>query len=263
MSRQMSERLLYVEESGGIATIVINRPEKRNAFSQQMWVRLADLVGDLERDGRAKVVVIRSSDSRAFSAGADIGEFREVRRDPASAGSYDQAVRRAEESLANCVKPTIAMISGFCVGGGCQLAVACDFRFAASNSTFGITPARLGLVYSLVATKRLVDLVGPANAKLLLMSGELVDAERASAMGLVTELCAPEDLEERTGAFAATVASRAQLTVRGAKRTVGMILAGSVEETEESRALQSRAYASDDYLEGVDAFLEGRPPRFA
>jgi enoyl-CoA hydratase/carnithine racemase len=254
--------LLFVEASGGVTTLVINRPEKRNAFNHEMWVQLSDLVDQATEDDKTKVLVLRSSDQRAFSAGADISELRQMHGDPTRMATYNQDVRKAENTLAGCPKPTIAMISGFCVGGGCAIAVACDFRFADSTSTFGITPAKLGIVYSLVGTKRLVDLVGPTNAKLLLMSGNLLDAERSQSIGLLTELCDPSHLIETTYAFAKTVASRAQLTVRSAKSIVDMILKGAHSETDESRTLQERALASDDYREGVEAFLEGRTPRF-
>lgn len=254
--------LLSVETTGRVASIVINRPEKRNAFTNDMWSELQRLVEQIAGDDVAKVVVLRSSDERVFSAGADIGELREVQRDPARVASYGQAYRGAEAALAACPKPTIAMVSGFCVGGGCSVAVACDFRFADSTSKFGITPAKLGIVYSLVSTKRLLDVVGPTRAKQLLMSGELIDAEQALRIGLVTELFEPGRLREMTYAFAETLASRAQLTVRGAKRMVSLILSGAEGETDETQALETQAYASHDYREGVEAFLEGRPPRF-
>lgn len=261
--REQSGAPLFSTKEDRIGTIVIDRPEKRNAFTRSMWVRLGELIAELEADVAVKVIVLRSSDGRAFSAGADITEFRDVRADERTARAYDEVVRETESTLAGCAKPTIAMISGFCVGGGCELAVACDFRFAAVDSTFGITPANLGLVYSLAATKRLVDLVGPANAKLMLMSAQLFDGERALRMGLVTVLCPTSELEHTTSEFARLLASRAQLTVRGAKRTVGLILGGAVTDTEESIALQREAYASDDYREGVEAFIARRKPSFS
>ena len=254
---------LFSTTEGRIGTIVINRPDKRNAFTRSMWVRLGELIAQLEADAEVKVIVLRSSDSRAFSAGADIIEFRQVRTDELAARDYDEVVRKTESTLAGCAKPTIAMICGFCVGGGCELAVACDFRFAAAGSTFGITPANLGIVYSLGATKRLVDLVGPANAKLMLMSAQLFDGERALRMGLVTVLCSTSELERATYEFAGLLASKAQLTVQGAKRIVGMILDGAVTDGDESIALQREAYASDDYREGVEAFTARRKPSFS
>ena len=258
-----SDSPLFSITDGRVGTIVINRPDKRNAFTRSMWVRLGELIARLEADAVVKVIVLRSSDSRAFSSGADITEFREVRSDERTARAYDEVVRETESRLAGCAKPTIAMISGFCVGGGCELAVACDFRFAAAESTFGITPANLGLVYSLAATKRLVDLVGQADAKFMLMSAQLFDGERALRMGLVTALCSTSELERSTYEFARLVASKAQLTVQGAKRMIGLILEGTVTENDESIALQREAYASDDYHEGVEAFIARRKPSFS
>ena len=263
MGAETTEELLYTEKADRVGTIVINRPEKRNAFTHAMWLRLGILIEELETDEAIKVIVLRSSDSHAFSAGADITEFREMRTKAGAVDVYDRAVRGTEARLANCRKPTIAMISGFCVGGGCEVAVACDFRFAASSSTFGITPANIGLVYSLTGTKRLVDLVGAANAKLMLMSGALLDAQRSFSMGLVTRVCAEDELHEVTYTFARTVASKAQLTVQGAKRIVAMILGGVSSDNHESLALQELAYASADYHEGVDAFIAKRKPAFS
>ena len=156
------------------------------------------------------------------------------------------------------------MISGFCIGGGCEIAIACDFRFADTTSKFGITPARLGLVYSLAATKSLVDLVGPANAKVFLMSGELLDGAAKSPIGLITELCDPELLRDRTYEFARILASRAPLTVRAAKSIVGMILRWS--GCRDGRSLWlCRTWPMHRTIiaKGVAAFLEGRIPHFA
>lgn len=263
MDAETAEELLYTQKADRVGTIVMNRPAKRNAFTHAMWARLGILIEKLEADEAIKVIVLRSSDSRAFSAGADIAEFREMRSKTGVADVYDRAVRGTEARLANCRKPTIAMISGYCVGGGCEIAVACDFRFAASSSKFGITPANIGLVYSLTGTKRLVDLVGAANAKLMLMSGALLDAQRSLSMGLVTSVCTEDELPEVTYTFARTIASKAQLTVQGAKRIVAMILDGTSSDNHESQTLQEQAYASTDYNEGVNAFIAKRKPVFS
>lgn len=263
LSSETPNSLLFIEKSDRIGTIVINRPAKRNAFTQAMWVLFGELLGQLESDSQIKVIVIRSSDARAFSAGADITEFRELRMTPVTADVYEEAVRGTEARLAQCSKPTIAMISGYCVGGGCELAVACDFRFAASNATFGITPANIGLIYSLAGTKRLVDVVGPANAKLMLMTGQLFNADRASSMGLVTTLVPEAELREATYEFAYLVASKAKLTVQAAKRMIAMILDGALADNEVSLALQEQGYGSEDYREGVAAFIAGRKPVFS
>ena len=168
----------------------------------------------------------------------------------------------AEARLAALTKPTIAMVQGPCIGGGCGLAVACDLRFSDTTGRFGITPANLGLVYSLPATKRLVDLVGPARAKYILFSGRHVPAERALEIGLVDELFEPHELADAVTAFAETVASRAQFSVRSTKRMVHLIMAGQTADNEETRKLRLDSFATDDYREGVRAFLEKRDPRF-
>lgn len=263
MSSKAADALLFTERSDRIGTVVIDRPAKRNAFTQAMWVLLGELLEELESDPAIKVIVIRSSDPRAFSAGADIAEFRELRTTLGAVDVYDAAVRGTEARLANCPKPTIAMISGYCVGGGCELAIACDFRIAASNTTFGITPANIGLVYSLAGTKRLVDLIGPANAKLMLMTGQLFGGRRAAAMGLVTTLVPEVELADATYEFARLVASKATLTVQAAKRMTAMILEGAAGDNEESLALQEQGYRSADYREGVEAFIARRKPVFS
>jgi enoyl-CoA hydratase/carnithine racemase len=177
--------------------------------------------------------------------------------------SYDRAVTAAVEALSGLRKPSIAMIRGNCIGGGSQIAVACDFRFAAKNARFGITPAKLGIVYDFTSTRQLVDLVGPAHARYLLLSATLVDARRAAEMGLVNELVDADALEETTTAFARTLCSRSQTAVRSMNEIIGRILAGQTECDEEVERLRAEAVRSADYAEGVAAFLERRAPRFA
>ena len=254
---------LDVERHGSTAMLTLNRPEKRNAITFDMWCRLPDLLGDLEQDRSVKVLVIRGADGGAFSAGADISEFTSLRSSEEGARRYNAATEAAEERLAGMTKPTIAMVQGACIGGGCGVAVACDVRFSDPTGRFGITPAKLGIVYSLPATKRLVDLVGPARAKYILFSGRQVSAERALEMGLVDEVLATHELAEATMDFAETVASRAQFSVRSTKRMVHLIMAGQTVDSDETRKLRMDSFATDDYREGVRAFLEKRDPEFS
>jgi enoyl-CoA hydratase len=253
---------LHVERQGSTATLTLNRPEKRNAITFDMWRGLPRLLDEIEQDRRVKVLVIRGAGGAAFSAGADISEFETLRSTEEGAKRYNDATEAAEERLVAMAKPTIAMVQGPCIGGGCELAVACDLRFSDRTGRFGITPAKLGIVYSLPATKRLVDLVGPGRAKYILFSGRHVGAERAFAMGLVDELVEPHELAETTMDFAETVASRAQLSVRSTKRIVSLIMAGQTADNEETRRLRTECFATDDYREGVRAFLEKREPEF-
>jgi enoyl-CoA hydratase/carnithine racemase len=156
---------------GAVATLVLNRPDSHNAINLGMYQALPGVLAEIDADRSVKVLVVRGAGRRAFASGADISEFKQVRADAESAKEYNARVAAAEQALEGMSKPTIAMVHGYCIGGGCGLALACDLRFADEQASFAITPAKLGLVYSLESTKRLVDLVGPAQAKWVLMSG--------------------------------------------------------------------------------------------
>ena len=256
---------LVVERSGpgdAVATLLLNRPESHNAIRLEMYDALPDLLKEIDDDRAVKVLVVRGSGGKAFASGADISEFREVRANAESARSYNERVAAAERALEGMSKPTIAMVHGYCIGGGCGLALACDLRIADENASFAITPAKLGLVYSLESTKRLVDVVGPAQAKWILMSGQRVDAQRAHQIGLADEVVTPDDLEKLTYEFAELLCTRAQFSIRATKQIVGRILAGQVEDDEETRELRNSSFDTEDYAEGVRAFLEKRRPEF-
>lgn len=253
---------LLLEKDGAIATLLINRPDKRNPISFSMWKALPDFVDRVERDDDVKVLIVRGAGEKAFSAGADISEFETYRADAAGARVYNEATHIAERALAGLTKPSIAQIHGFCIGGGAEIALACDLRFADTNARFGITPARLGIVYSLTATKQLTDLAGPAVAKYILFSGEHLRAQRAYETGVVDELLAPDALGTRVREFAELIASRSQYSVKSAKRVVQKIQAGQVEDDEETLRLRNESFDTADYKEGVRAFLEKRPPVF-
>ncbi len=251
----MSVRL---DVDGAIATLTIDRPEKRNAMSYEMWSALPDLLGKLAADDTVRAVVIRGTDH--FSAGADISEFATLRADSAGARGYSQAVHEGERSIATLAKPTIAAITGVCVGGGCEIALACDLRIASADARFGITPAKLGIVYNATSTKRLVDAVGPSWARQILFTGDLLDSATALRIGLVNEL--DDDPVARATELATTMASRAQVSVRGSKAIIARITDGHFDEDDSVHALYELSVTSADYQEGVAAFLQKRPPRF-
>jgi enoyl-CoA hydratase/carnithine racemase len=243
---------LRCDVAEGVGTITIDRPDKRNAMSAAMWRELPVLLERLAADPAVRVVVLTGAGGH-FCAGADIGELADI-----TAGDLATA---AEEALAFFPKPTIAAVRGFAVGGGCQLAAACDLRFAADDARFGITPAKIGIVYPGETTGRLVQLVGPASAKYLLFSGELVDAAHALRIGLLDEVLPAADLDERVAGFARILASRSQLTQQGAKAIVNAAAAGALTpELIEDWDRESRKGV--DSAEGVAAFLERRAPRF-
>jgi enoyl-CoA hydratase/carnithine racemase len=253
---------LVLERSGAVATLVLNRPDSHNAVRLGMYEALPGLLSEVDEDHDVKVLVVRGAGQKAFASGADISEFREVRANAETARAYNERVAAAERALEGLSKPTIAMVHGYCIGGGCGLALACDLRFVDERASFGITPAKLGLVYSLDSTKRLVDVVGPSRAKWILMSGQRVDAERAHQIGLADEVVPTDDLEKLTYEFAELLCTRAQFSVRATKQIVTRILAGQTEDDEATRDLRNSSFDTDDYAEGVRAFLEKRPPTF-
>ncbi|QBI56280.1 enoyl-CoA hydratase-related protein [Streptomonospora litoralis] len=253
---------LKVEYSGAVATLTLDRPDSRNAIRLEMYRELPGLLRGIDDDPRVKVLVVRGAGTKAFAAGADISEFREVRADAESARSYNEQVAAAEQALEGMAKPTAAMVHGYCVGGGCGLALACDLRFCDTAAQFAITPSKLGLVYSLESTRRLVDLVGPAQAKWILFSGERVDAQHALRTGLADAVTEPGDLAEEVYGFAELVSGRAQYSVRAAKDIVRRIVAGQRRDDAETTELRNASFDTEDYAEGVRAFLEKRAPEF-
>ena len=258
----MEKKDLILEKKGEIATIYFNRPEKRNALTYEMWQEIPKLVEDVENDKAIKVLIIRGIDETSFAAGADISEFQTLRANAEGAKIYNEATHKAERALATMKKPSIAMIQSYCIGGGLEIALACDFRFSDTNGKFGITPAKLGLVYSLTATKQLVDIVGPAKAKYILFSGKILDVDDAYRIGLVDEVHRPEEIVEKTYAFAESLCEKAQFSVRSMKEIIGLIMAGPTEESERTDYLRLISFDTDDYKEGVRAFLEKRKPKF-
>lgn len=257
----LSEELV-LERSGPVATLLLNRPGRHNALTLNMFRQLPAYLREATSDPATKVVVVRGAGERAFASGADIREFAEVRADAAGVRAHNEAVAAAEQALESLPVPTIAMVRGYCIGGGCGLALACDVRFADSTARLAITPAKLGIVYSLEGTRRLVDAVGASEAKRILMSAEQVDADTALRVGLVNEVTAPGELEDRTYGYARLLASRAQNTVRAAKEIVNRISAGQRYEDECTRRLGDGVADSPEHKEGVRAFIEGRSPKF-
>ncbi|PZE21062.1 enoyl-CoA hydratase-related protein [Paenibacillus xerothermodurans] len=258
----MPTEQIYMEKYDDVATIYFNRPEKRNGLSYDMWVTISELMDECEHDKQIKVVMFRGVDATAFSAGADISEFKTLRYTAEGADKYNRATLIAEEKVMHLSKPTIAMIQGFCVGGGCEIALACDFRFSDHTGRFGITPAKLGLVYNLPGTKNLVDLVGPAKAKDILFTGRLLNADEAYRIGLVDRIYTSEEMVDKTYEYAALICRNAQFSVRGSKYIIGKVLEGAVRDTPEIAQLVLESFETDDYREGVNAFLEKRHAQF-
>jgi enoyl-CoA hydratase/carnithine racemase len=254
---------LLLGRDGAVATLTINRPARLNALTYAMFGRLPTLLAEAAACPGLRALVLRGAGPRAFSAGADISEFATTRSTKEQTAAYDDAVVAAEEAIASFPVPTIAAVQGACYGGGCALAVACDVRFAAAGARFAITPAKLGIVYPLRGTKRLVDLVGPSRAKIILMSGADYSAAQAQAFGLADEVF-PDDsaLDAGVRDFTALLTARSGVTQRAVKQSVGRILDGAAFDDAAHAELRAAALDSPDYAEGVRAFLERRPPVF-
>lgn len=251
---------LRLERDGPVARLLIDRPARRNAMTQAMWEMLPVLVGEAMADEAIRVLILASATPGLFCAGADIDEFATCSGDPDWRVANQAAIRTTQYALAHADKPVIAAIDGDCVGGGCGLAIACDLRIAAPTARLGITPAKLGIVYSLFDTKLLVDLVGPARAKRILFTGALHDADTALTIGLIDQIAA--DPLAAADALAHTIAANAQHSVRSSKAIIRRILDGQADDDEGTLALFRDAFTLPDFAEGVAAFRAKRKPDF-
>ena len=251
---------LRLECDGPVARLLIDRADTKNAFTQAMWEAFPELLGEAVSDAAIRVIILQSAAHGTFSAGADIAEFSVGARDPQWRTRNQAAIRRAQHELARAEKPTIALIEGACVGGGCGLAIACDIRVGTPAAKLGITPARLGLVYSLHDTKLLVDLVGPAQAKRILFTGSLVSGAEAARIGLIDILS--DDAAGEAAALAATIADSSPHSTWSTKKIIRRILDGQRDDDAETLAQFDAAFEGTDFAEGVSAFLEKRKPRF-
>lgn len=247
---------LRLARDGAIARVLIDRPDKRNAFAHAMWETLPGLLDQAAGDPSVRLLVLQSAVPGIFCAGADIGELLANKDDAAWRAANQQAINRAQHLLARTEKPVIAFIDGDCVGGGCGLALAADIRVATPRSRFAITPAKLGLVYPLHDTKLLVDLVGPGQAKRMLFAGTLLDAQEALRIGLVDEIAETSDHLEQA------IAANSLHSISGMKRFVRRVLDGQSDDDAETLAQFAACFTRPDFLEGTSAFVEKRPARF-
>jgi len=253
------DHALSLSVADGIGRIVIRRAGRRNAFSRAMWRRLSALLAEAAADPSLAVLLV-AGDGGQFCAGADIAEFAATYADAATAEAANAEIATAIEALAGFARPTMAAISGACVGGGVSLALACDLRIADATARFAVTPARLGLIYSHGDTLRLVRAVGAPRAKELLFTGRIVEAEEAARIGLVGTLAA--DARAEAERLAALLAAASRPALRAIKRMVEDVAAG-LPEGPAHRAAFAEAFCGADFAEGRAAFLEKRAPRFS
>jgi enoyl-CoA hydratase len=254
-----TDELLY-ERRGAIAWLTFNRPAARNAMTWAMYQGLYDACAHVEADNRVRVFVLRGAGDKAFVAGTDISQFQAFSTAD-DALNYEQNMERNLGRLEALPKPTIAMIRGYCVGGGAGIAMACDLRIATPDAKFGVPIARtIGNTLALGNVGRMVDLLGPARTKEVLFTARFVDAVEGQAIGLFNAIVEPDNLETHVAELAELIAGHAPLTIRSSKEAVRRILARR--RLEEADDLILSCYLSEDFREGIAAFLAKRPPQW-
>jgi enoyl-CoA hydratase len=255
---------LLMEKDGPIGWLIFNRPDKRNAVGIETWQLMPDYVKALGSDDAIRVVILRGAGDKAFVAGADISQFKDRRRNMEDEAEYRRIGARGREALASLTKPLLAMIHGYCVGGGVGIAIGCDMRIASDDARFGIPAARLGLGYHYSGMEQLMALVGPSFTKEIFFTARTNwSAQDALRMGLVNQVVPKAELEAFTREYALTIAHNAPLTLRSAKATVNELLRPAEKrDIAMLDRLISDCFNSEDYQEGVRAFSEKRRPQF-
>lgn len=246
---------------GSIAWAVLNRPERRNALNASMWAAIPPVMRALDHHPGVRVIVIRGAGAEAFAAGADISEFGAARQDSRAAADYEALNGAAFAAIRGAAKPVIAMIQGYCFGGGLAMALACDLRVADASAVFSLPPARLGLAYPLDGLRDLVATVGAARAKEMLFTARRLTADQALAIGLIDRLAGGAEAETRQ--LCDSIAEGAPMTVAHAKRAIDLIAGRPGHVSEETvNDLAAHCFNSADYAEGRAAFAEKRKPAF-
>ena len=254
---------VHLERDGSIATIILDHPERRNAISRDMWKGMLDAANDIAADESVRVAIIRGTGEVAFASGADISQFSEQRADGDANTAYDNTTAQASAALAKLRMPLIAAIHGFCIGGGLAVALTADIRITADDGQFAIPAARLGLGYGHAGIGGLIKLVGPSEAKHILFTAKRFGAEQALGMGLVSEVVAKADLDATVHDLASTIAANAPLTVAAVKIAVSELVRDPDDrDLDKADAAVRRCFDSDDYKEGVAAFMEKRTANF-
>jgi len=257
-----TERMIARIE-GTIGWMIFNNPDRRNAVSSEMWEAIPLIMDRFEQDPGVRTIVLRGAGERAFVAGADISQFERNRSSPETVAKYDRIGEIASQRLSGTEKPTIAMIQGWCIGGGVGIAVDCDLRIAAAGAKFGIPAARLGLGYDAPGVKQLMDLVGPAHTKEIFFTARHFTAAEALAMGLVNRVVPEGELEAYVRSYCAMIADNAPLTMKALKRTVDELRRSSpAVDFALCERLVKDCFDSQDYIEGPKAFAERRKPNW-
>jgi len=254
---------LIVSKENGVGTILFNNQDRRNAMTFDMWNDLPVVLEDFMNSPEVRVIVVAGAGGKAFCAGADISQFEKNRSSEDSVATYNAAVEKASNALATSAKPTIAMIEGFCVGGGLGIALCCDIRLANDLSSYAVPAAKLGLGYRADGLKRLVDVVGPSMAKEIFYTARQYTAEEALTMGLINRLMPRAVLKAYVDNYTSMIAANAPMTIFAAKTVIDeLIKPESHQDDELCDKVVEDCFASEDYKEGRKAFMEKRKPNF-
>lgn len=259
----MSDFGIDCTRADGVVHVVLRNPARRNAVRLEMWEQLRTVAETLHADASVRVVVLRGHGDEAFASGADISEFQTHRKDAASSAAYEAVTARTFAALLALDKPLVAMLQGFCIGGGLAIALCADLRIAADDTTLQLPAARLGLGYHLSGIERLLQVVGPAAAAEIFFTARRYTAAEAQAIGLVNRVVEKTQLVESTREYVAAIAANAPLTLRAAKRAFQELQREpSARDTDAVRQRIAACFESADYAEGVAAFMEKRRPVF-
>ena len=256
----MTEKIL-AKKDGAIGWLVFNNPDRRNAVSLEMWQAIPKVLEGFGADDAIRVVVLAGAGDKAFVSGADISQFEKERSSADAVAHYDAVGEKAQSALKMCDKPVIAMIRGYCIGGGLNIANLCDLRVAADDARFGIPAAKMGLGYRAASMKQLVDIVGAAYAREIMITARQFSAEEALRMGLVHKVVPVPELEAATRQYCDMIAANAPLTMRAAKRIIREVSVADY-DAEACQAWVKECFDSEDYREGRRAFMEKRKPVF-
>jgi enoyl-CoA hydratase len=254
---------LIVEKRAAVGWIVFNQPAKKNAINGAMWRGIPKAMAEFDADPAVRCVAFRGAGTEAFASGADISEFETIRAEKSSVAEYDGLLDHVLHSIQGSPKPSVAMIYGFCMGGGLEVALACDLRYCGESAQFGIPAAKLGLAYNVEGHKRLMETVGHARAREIMFLGRRYSAAEGLAMGLVNRVFSDAELELETQAILATLSENAPLAIANTKTIIEEYVksAGAPDPARMAAAIE-RCAKSDDYHEGRRAFMEKRKPQF-
>jgi len=259
----LADGRMLADREGGVGIITFNQPEKRNAMSIEMWEGLGDILDAYAADETITCVILQGAGDKAFVSGADISQFARNRSNAEAQKEYERRTGGGRTKLADFPKPVIAKIRGFCMGGGLAIAMAADLRVSAEDGQFGIPAARLSIAYAPDSVKRLVDLVGPAQARMILYTGRRLTAAQAERVGLINECVTVDALDDAAMSLARTIAENAPLSIRASKLTINEMLKDEGKRNMEAiRAIGELCFNSADYKEGRTAFMEKRKPVF-